>query len=107
MISIDEFSKIDLCVGQIETAESIEGADKILKLQVNIGAETRQMVAGVAEAYGPEQLEGKRVVAVVNLKPATLRGVVSEGMVLAAVDPDGKPSIVWAPEDVPLGSRVR
>ncbi len=107
MISIDEFTQIDLRVGQIEACDPIPGADKLLKLQVNLGSEIRQMVAGVAEEYQPDELTDKRVVVVANLQPATLRGVVSEGMILAAVDADGRASVVWAPEDVPLGSRVR
>jgi methionyl-tRNA synthetase len=85
-ISIDEFRKLDLRVGRIVTAEKITGADKLLKLSVDIGTETRQVVAGIATKYAPDQLIGKSVIVVTNLKPAVIRGIESQGMILAAGD---------------------
>jgi methionyl-tRNA synthetase len=106
LLGIDEFKRVELRVGLVTAAERIQGADKLLKLQVDLGTETRQIVAGIAAAYPPEQLVGKRIVVVANLKPATLRGVESQGMLLAA-DFDGKPIIATFAEDVKPGTRVR
>jgi methionyl-tRNA synthetase len=82
-ITIDDFSKIDLRAGKIESAERIEKSDKLLKLQVNIGAQTRQIVAGIGKSYTPEEVVGTEVIVVANLKPVKLMGELSEGMVLA------------------------
>ena len=105
-ITFDEFKRMDLRVGQILEAERVEGTQKLLKLEVDIGTEKRQMVAGVAEAYPPETLVGKRIIVVANLKPATIRGVESQGMLLAA-DLEGRPIIPFFEEDVPAGTKVR
>ncbi len=83
LISIDDFAKIDLRVAKVLAAEKVEGADKLLKLRIRIGAEERTLVAGIALHYPPEELPGKSVVVVANLKPAKLRGIESQGMVLA------------------------
>lgn len=83
-ISYEEFQKLDLRVGQIVAAEAVPKAKKLLKLTVDIGTAKRQVVAGIAETYQPEQIVGKKVIFLANLKPATIRGVVSEGMILAA-----------------------
>ncbi|AKJ65046.1 methionine--tRNA ligase [Kiritimatiella glycovorans] len=83
-ITIDDFAKVQLKTARIESAERIEGTDKLMKLQVDLGDEPRQLVAGIAAQYAPEDLPGKTVVVVANLKPARLRGVESQGMVLAA-----------------------
>ncbi len=106
LLTIDEFRRVDLRVGLVTAAERVPGADKLLKLQVDLGDETRQIVAGIAAAYPPEQLVGKRIVVVANLKPATLRGAVSQGMLLAA-DLDGRPIIATFDQDVKPGTRVR
>ncbi len=106
-ISIDDFMKVKLRVARVLTSESIEGAKKLLKLTVDLGYETRTVVAGVAEVYRPEELVDRRVIIVENLKPAVLFGVESKGMVLAAVDEKGKPRVVSAPDNVPLGATVR
>lgn len=98
LVDIADFSKIDLRVAKVLAAERVEKADKLLKLQVEIGAETRQIIAGIAEHYPPEALVGKRIVVVANLKPAKIRGIESRGMLLAAkaggklfiVTPDGE-----------------
>jgi methionyl-tRNA synthetase len=106
LLAIDDFLRIDLRVALVVAAERIEGADKLLKLQLDLGGTTRQIVAGIAKAYQPEQLVGKKIVVVANLKPAKLRGVVSQGMLLAA-DLDGRPIIATFEEDVAPGTRVR
>lgn len=85
-ISIDDFRKVDLRVARVLSCEKVEGADKLLKLQVSLGDETRQVVAGVAQFYVPEQLIGKQIILVSNLKSATIRGIESKGMILAAKD---------------------
>ena len=78
-LAIDDFLRIDLRVALVLSAERVEGTDKLLKLQVELGGEQRQIVSGIAKAYTPEQLVGKRIVVVCNLKPAKLRGVLSQG----------------------------
>ena len=83
-IRIDDFTKVEMRVGQVKSAERVAGADKLLKLMVDIGDEVRQIVAGIATVYEPEQLVGRKVVVVVNLAPRKLRGVESNGMILAA-----------------------
>lgn len=105
-ISFDEFKKMDFRVGEIVRAEKVEGTDKLVKLEVDIGTEKRTMVAGVADVYAPEELEGKKIVVIVNLKPAIIRGIESQGMLLAA-EVEGKAIIPFFDEDVPPGARVR
>ncbi len=96
-------------VGQIKTAERIVGADKLLKLTVDIGTEIRQICAGIAQYYEPEKLIGRKVAVVVNLAPRKLRGVESNGMVVAAsVGPEGRPVLAGFPdEDVEIGARLK
>ena len=108
LVSIKEFQKIDLKVGEVLTAESVPGADKLLKLTVDIGGEVRTMVAGIALSYRPEELPGKRVVVVANLEPATIRGVRSEGMVLAGwvKGDDQSITLVSLERPLPQGSKV-
>jgi methionyl-tRNA synthetase len=107
-ISIDDFLKVEMRVGTVVTAERIPKADKLLKLTVDIGTEVRQVLAGIAEAYAPEDLPGKKVVIVANLAPRKLRGLESNGMIVAAaVEPDGKPVLVTVPDSVPNGARLR
>jgi methionyl-tRNA synthetase len=86
VITIDQFRQVDLRVAEVLSCEKIPGADKLLRLQVSFGEETRQIVAGVAMYYSPEQLVGKQIVVVHNLKPAVIRGIESHGMLLAAKD---------------------
>ncbi len=105
-ITFDEFKKTQLKVAKILSAERIEGADKLLKLQVDLGTEQRQLVAGIAKQYEPESLIGKLIIVVANLAPAKLRGVESQGMLLAANDPDGAAVLLMPDKDVPPGSRV-
>ena len=106
-ITIDDFSKVDLRAGEIKSAERIEGATRLLKLTVDIGAEVRQVLAGIAEHYQPEDLVGMKVVVVANLKPRKMRGLESQGMVVAAsVGEEGKPVLVTLNQDVPNGSKL-
>ena len=107
LITIDEFAKVKLRLAKVVAAERIAGADKLLKLQVDLGGETRQIVAGIAKHYEPERLIGKRVVVVANLKPAKLRGEISEGMLLAAVESDGRLGVVTVEEEIAPGSPVQ
>jgi methionyl-tRNA synthetase len=108
-IGIDDFTKVEMRVGEIKTAERIVGADKILKLTVDIGTEIRQICAGIAQFYEPEKLIGRKVAVVVNLAPRKLRGVESNGMIVAAsVGPEGRPVLAGFPdEDVEVGARLR
>lgn len=106
IIDISDFGKVDLRVAQIQQAERVEGTDKLLKLQVSLGSEERQIVAGLAQHYAPEDLVGKKVVVVANLKPAKLRGVESQGMLLAASDEETI-SILTPFKDVEIGSKVK
>jgi methionyl-tRNA synthetase len=106
LIGIDEFSQVELKVGQIQSAEKIEGADKLLKLQIDLGTEVRQIVSGIAKYYTPEELAGQKVVVVTNLKPVKLRGVESNGMILAA-SRDGALQLVTVPESMENGAVVK
>jgi methionyl-tRNA synthetase len=94
-------------VGEVKSAERVAGTDRLMKLIVDIGAEQRQIVAGIAAAYEPEQLVGRKVVIVVNLQPRKLRGVESNGMIVAATRPDGSPVLCTFAEDVPVGARLK
>ncbi len=105
-IAIDDFMKIELRVAKIIEASEIEGADRLLKLQVDLGSEKRQLVAGIKKTYTPEELVGKHIVVVANLKPARLRGEESQGMLLAAQTDDG-PALVSFDKDVPPGALVK
>jgi methionyl-tRNA synthetase len=108
-IDITDFTKIDLRVGEVRTAERIPKADKLLLITVDIGEEKpRQILAGIAQYYEPEQLVGRKIVIVANLKPRKLRGYESQGMLLAAsVGDEGKPVIATFAEDVPNGARLK
>ena len=107
-ITIDDFSKVELRVAQVKVAEKVKGADKLLRLEVDLGAETRQIVAGIAKAYDPEKLIGRKVVIVANLAPRKLRGLESQGMIVAAsVGDDGVPVLAGFLEDVPVGARLK
>lgn len=105
LISMEDFKKVDMRVGEVKSAERVPGSDKLLKLEVQIDKETRTLVAGIADQYSPQDLIGKQIVVLVNLEPAKIRGVVSNGMLLAAVDGD-KVSILTVDRPVGSGSRV-
>ena len=104
-ISIEDFAKVELKVGEILTAEKVENADKLLKFSVKVGKETRTIVSGIAKYYSPDELIGKEVVVVANLKPAKLKGIMSEGMLLCAVDGD-KVVLITPMVKVNSGSKV-
>jgi methionyl-tRNA synthetase len=106
-ISIDDFAKVELRVAQVKTAERVKGADKLLRLEVDLGTEVRQLVAGIAEAYEPDTLIGRKVVIVANLAPRKLRGLESNGMIVAASPEGGKPVLASFLEDVPIGTRLK
>jgi methionyl-tRNA synthetase len=106
-ITIDDFAKVELRVAQVKVAERVKGADKLLRLEVDLGTETRQILAGIAEAYAPETLIGRKIVIVANLAPRKLRGLDSNGMLLAASLEGGKPVLASFLEDVPVGARLK
>ena len=105
-ITIEDFAKVQMRVGQILEAEKIEGSRKLIKLRVDIGTEVRQVVAGIAEAYEPAILLNRKVVIVANLKPAKLMGVESNGMIVAA-SVDGKPVLATFSEEAPNGALLK
>ncbi|MFQ5744479.1 MAG: hypothetical protein ACE5HV_12950 [Acidobacteriota bacterium] len=106
MITIDQFAEMELRTGTIVSAERVPDTDKLLELRVDIGSEERTLVAGIAEVYPAEELAGTTIIVVANLQPATIRGVLSQGMVLAA-DVGGRPILATFKESVPNGTKVR
>lgn len=106
LITIEDFSRLDLRVAEIMAAEKVAGADKLLKLTLRVGTEERQVVAGIARHYQPEDIKGRKILYVANLKPVKLRGVLSQGMILAATDDSGKMALTTVSKDIPSGSRV-
>ena len=107
-IGIEDFAKVDLRVGVVLSAEPVKGADKLLHLKVDIGEpEPRTIVAGIAEAYTPQLMVGRKVVIVANLQPRKLRGITSNGMIVAASLEGGKPVLAGFLEDVPAGARLK
>jgi methionyl-tRNA synthetase len=106
-ITIDDFAKIELRVAQVKVAEKVKGADKLLRLEVDLGTEVRQIVAGIAKAYAPESLVGRKVVIVANLAPRKLRGLESNGMIVAASLEGGRPVLASFLEEVPVGARLK
>jgi len=106
-ITIEDFAKVKLRVGRIFEAAVIEGSDKLMQLQVVIGEDKRQIVAGIKANYTPEQLIGRQIVVCVNLKPAKLRGVESQGMLLAATDTDGGAILLTPEREAPEGAPVK
>jgi methionyl-tRNA synthetase len=106
-IGIEDFMKVELRVGLVKTAEKVEKADKLLKLSVDIGTEVRTIVAGIAEVYSPEQMLNRKIIIVANLAPRKLRGIESQGMLLAASIEGGKPVLAGFLEEVPIGARLK
>jgi methionyl-tRNA synthetase len=106
-IAIDDFAKVDLRVGTVKVAERVPKSDKLLRLEVDIGSEVRQVLAGIAEAYAPETLVGRKVVIVANLAPRKMRGLESNGMIVAASLEGCKPVLASFLEDVPNGARLK
>jgi methionyl-tRNA synthetase len=105
-ISYDYFNKLDMVIAEVKSAERVEGADKLLKLTVDLGDQQRQIVAGIALEYDPASLVGRKIVLLANLEPARIRGVESDGMLLAA-DLNGRAILLQPDSDVPAGSKVR
>jgi methionyl-tRNA synthetase len=106
-ISVDDFRKVDLRVGKVLVCEKVQKSEKLLRLEVQIGEEKRQIVAGISKHYKPEELAGKNIIIVANLAPAKLMGLESNGMLLAASSEDGKLSILTTVADIDSGSTVR
>lgn len=107
MISYDDFAKLELKVGLITKAEAIEGTDKLVKLSVDVGEETeRTLAAGIRRVYSPEELVGKKIIVLVNLEPKKLRGIESQGMLLAAGESDDNLSLLTVDKDMPVGTKI-
>ena len=105
-VSFEEFKRLDIRVGRVLAAERVQGTDRLIQLLIDLGDERRQVVAGIAPHYRPEALVGKEMPVVVNLEPRRVRGVESQGMILA-VDVEGRPVLLQPVEEVPPGSPVR
>jgi methionyl-tRNA synthetase len=105
-ISIDEFFKVDLRVAEVLEAEPVKKADKLLKLQLDLGTEKRQVVSGIAKFYSPEELKGRKVICVTNLKPVKLRGELSQGMILAGEE-NGRLSLATVDQTLPNGTKIK
>ena len=106
-ITIDDFAKVELRVALVKVAEKVPNADKLLRLEVDLGTEQRQILAGIAESYAPESLIGRKVVIVANLAPRKMRGLESNGMIVAASPEGGKTVLAGFLEDVPVGTRLK
>ncbi len=104
-MTIDEFRQVDLRVAKIVAAERVPGSEKLVKLGIDLG-ETRQLVAGIGNAYAPEELVGREIIVVANLEPRTLMGLESQGMLLAAHGDDGVPFLLMPDKEVPPGSKI-
>jgi methionyl-tRNA synthetase len=105
-LSIEEFARVDLRCAQILEAERVPGSKKLIRMQIDLGFEKRQIVAGIGKKYTPESLVGKKIIVVANLQPARLMGVESNGMLLAGISGED-PILAGFHEDVPCGSRLR
>ncbi|MFA5519654.1 MAG: methionine--tRNA ligase subunit beta, partial [Spirochaetota bacterium] len=107
LIDIKDFTAVDIRVARIIKAEVVEGSDKLLYLTVDSGSDERNIVAGIAQVYRPEDIEGKNILLVANLKPAKIFGLESNGMLLAAKKKSkDKPAVIFVDMDIPLGSRL-
>lgn len=105
-ISFEDFNKLDIRVGTILEAESVPDTDKLLKLKVDLGNEQRELVAGIAETYRPEDLKGKQIPILTNLEAKTIKGIESHGMILA-IELDGKATLLLPDKNIPSGSKIR
>jgi len=105
-IGIEDFTRVDMRVGQVLEAERVEGSRKLIRMRVDLGSEVRQVVAGIAGAYEPADLLNRKIIVVANLRPAKLMGILSDGMVLAATAGE-RPVLATFAEDVPNGSRLK
>ena len=107
LIEIQDFKKVQMVVARVLAAEKVAKADKLLQLSIDTGSDTRTLVAGIAQYYAPEDLIGRKIIIVKNLKPAKLRGILSQGMILAASDAGNRPYIPILPEDTPIGAILK
>lgn len=106
-IKYEDFAKIDLKTARVAAAERVAGSEKLVKLTVELGQENRQIVAGIGKAYTPEELVGRMIVVVANLEPRELMGLVSEGMLLAASDAEGRPVLLTVGKDIFPGAKIK
>ena len=106
MIDFDDFKKVELKIGRIVSAEELEGSEKLLRLKVDLGEDTRQIIAGIKTTYAPGELIGREIAVVVNLKPKTILGLESQGMLLAASSAEG-PVLLGPDRPVDPGAEVR
>ena len=106
MITFEDFKRLDIRIGKVLFAEKVAGTDKLLRMEIDFGEEKRQVVAGIAESYLPEQITGKEVPVLMNLEPRKIRGIESQGMILAVVF-EGKPVLMHPDQEVPPGSIIR
>lgn len=106
MITFDDFKKLEIRIGKVLSAERVEGTDKLMKLEVDLGTEKRELVAGIAEFFEPAHLIGKEMPVLVNLEPRKFKGIESQGMILA-VEVNGKPILLYPAEEVPPGSVIK
>ncbi len=106
MVEFEEFKKLELRVGKVESAEVVPGSEKLVKLVVDIGTEKRQILAGIINQYTPDALVGRQIIIVANLAPRMMMGLESQGMLLAAQDADGNPVLLMPDKDVPPGSAI-
>ena len=108
IINFSDWEKLDLRVGQIIEIEDIENADKLYKLSIDIGSETRTVCAGIKQYYSKDDLKGKKIIFLTNLAPRKMKGITSEGMILAAVNEDESEVVLISPEsEIEVGSKVR
>lgn len=107
MISFQDFQNIEIRIGKVNSAEKVEGTEKLLKMQIDIGTETRQIVAGIADQFEPEQMIGKQIPILANLEPKKFRGLESQGMILVAEEDSGELALLEPHKEVPPGTRVR
>jgi len=106
MVSFEEFSKLDLRIAKIEEVKEIEGSDKLYKLTISLGEEKRTLVAGIKKYYKKEELVGKKIVVIANLEPKVIKGVTSQGMLLAATSKNGDVSLLVPDKEVEEGSKI-
>ena len=106
MITFDDFKKLEIRIGKITSAEKVEGADKLLKLEVDLGEAKRQLVAGIAQYYKPQELIDKQIPVLVNLEPRKIMGIESQGMLLAVLERE-KPILLHPDEEVSPGSIIQ
>lgn len=106
MITFNDFKKLDIRIGKILSAEKVSGTDKLMQLEVDFGSEKRQLVAGIAEFFGAADLIGQEIPVLMNLEPRSIRGIESQGMILAT-DVNGRPILLHPEKEVPPGSAVR